>query len=80
MSNENRARRLEAVRTHANAVINSVKDICRTNSSPLLADKIDISTNKPSELEENLSIVSNFAHQQNFMRILVGLTNLTGNE
>ena len=84
MSNENRERRLEAVRTHADAVINSVKDICRVNSSPLLADKIDITTNRPSErpseCKEGLSIVSNFAHQQNFMRILVGLTNLTGNK
>ncbi len=78
MSTENRARRLEAVRVHADAVIKSSLELKRERPSPLLADKIDIASGKPAADPEDSSVASNFAHQQDFMRVLTGLTALTG--
>ncbi|MCD7863210.1 MAG: hypothetical protein LUG61_06790 [Lachnospiraceae bacterium] len=45
--------------------------------SSLLADKVDARTHVPLE-EEDGHIVSNAAHQQNFVRFLCGLSALTG--
>ncbi|MCD8380863.1 MAG: hypothetical protein LUC95_11250 [Lachnospiraceae bacterium] len=45
--------------------------------SPLLADKVDTHTHAPFE-EADGHIISNAAHQQNFLRFLSGLSALTG--
>lgn len=50
---------------------------CKENPSPLLADCIDTSQHAPAK-EADGHVVSNAAHQQNFLRLLCGLSKMLG--
>lgn len=71
---------LKTVKTFADNVLRYGKDTYGPDHSPLLADGINVRTKEPVrwEFEENSWIISNFASQQNLMRVLTGLTALTG--
>ncbi|WP_421775259.1 pectate lyase [Gracilimonas sp.] len=72
---------LQAVEEFAQNVLQNGRDTYGDEHSPLFADGIHIRTGEPVRWEaENESwIISNFGSQQNLMRVLVGLSGLTGN-
>ncbi|MEX2603154.1 MAG: hypothetical protein WD361_03075, partial [Gracilimonas sp.] len=72
---------LKAVQTFANNVLEHGTDQYGEIQSPLLADGINVKTKEPVrwETEDHSWIISNFASQQNLMRVFVGLSELTGN-
>lgn len=73
--------RLQAVKIFADTVLEKASDKYHgDNPSPLLADGIDPITGQQMEWifpDGHSAVLSNFATQQNFMRVLVGLSNLT---
>lgn len=72
--------RLSSVKTFADAVIAKAGD-SHHPEVPLLADGVDPRTGKQMTWifpDGKTAILSNFSAQQNLMRVLVGLTNLTG--
>lgn len=71
---------LQAVQTFADNVLVNGKDTYGEIHSPLLVDGINVKTKEPVrwEFENHTWIISNFAAQQNLMRVFVGLTALTG--
>ncbi|MFD1801447.1 pectate lyase [Mixta tenebrionis] len=74
--------RLNSVKEFADAVISKGKSNVHPQA-PLLADGIDPRTGKQMEWifpDGKVAVLSNFSAQQNFMRVLVGLSNLTGDE
>src|SRR5690606_29572436 len=84
---------LSAVKTFADNAIEKGKDRWSGKNTPLLADGINIQTGEPLEYVYDGSvgvrgeggqpdkwIIHNLASQQNFFRVLVGLTNLTGDQ
>ena len=79
---EDTSKYLQAVETFADHVLQNGRDVYGEEHSPLFADGIHIETGEPVRWEgENESwIISNFGSQQNLMRVLVGLSRLTGNE
>ncbi len=72
--------RLESVKAFADAVIAKASDKHHPDV-PLLADGVDPRTGKQLEWifpDGKTAVLSNFSAQQNFMRVLVGLSELTG--
>jgi len=74
--------RLKSVKLFAENVIASGSDRWSGQSTPLLADGINIHTGEPVEwvFEGEHFIIHNLANQQNLFRTLTGLSNLTGDE
>ena len=75
--------RLDAVIKFADNLLSDGKDIYSGKATPLLVNGINVFTKEPvkwifSNGEE--AVLSDFACQQNLMRVLVSLTNITGNE
>jgi formylglycine-generating enzyme required for sulfatase activity len=73
---------LEAVETFGDLVLEHGRDRYGTVHSPLFIDGFsDIDSKEPIrwEDEQNNWIISNFGSQQNLIRVLVGLSELTGN-
>ena len=66
----------------ADNVLARGRDRWSGRNTPLFADGVHVDTWNPVEWHhrEGRSIVCNFANQQNFLRTLVGLSNLTGDE
>ena len=71
---------LEAVEIFAQNIIENGRDTYGEKYSPLFADGIEVRTGEPVrwEFHNNSFIISNFASQQNLLRVLDGLTILTG--
>ncbi len=78
------SQRLAAVKTFADTVLDKAGDRYHGNApSPLLANGIDPRTGQQMEWvfpDGRHSVLSNFSAQQNLMRVLVGLSNLTGDD
>lgn len=79
--NKDDEKRLNSVKEFYSNVLRDGKS--KTNPTPLFADGINILTNSPVEWifpnGEKVKI-SNFANQQNFLRTLVSLTEVTGDQ
>lgn len=77
--------RFDAVKTFADNIITNAKDSYKDKKggkTPLFANGINIETGELAiwrNLENEEHVFSNFATQQNFMRLLDGLTKLTDN-
>ncbi|MEQ8525982.1 pectate lyase [Gracilimonas sp.] len=73
---------LKAVHTFADNVLKSGRDIYGKVHSPLFVDGIHINTGEPVRWENGQQpwIISNFGSQQNLMHVLVGLSEITGDE
>jgi len=71
---------LDAVRTFADRILLSGKDIYGPNTTPLFADGLNIKTLEPVKWKcrGETWVLSNFASQQPLLRTLDGLTALTG--
>ena len=72
--------RLSSVKLFADTVLDKAADRYGHNT-PLLADGVDPRTGKQMEWifpDGKTAVLSNFSAQQNLMRVLVGLTHLTG--
>lgn len=74
--------RLEVVRTFADNALEAGADRWSGRETPLLADGIDLETGEPVRwrFEGESYIISNLASQQNFFRVLDGLSSLIGEE
>jgi pectate lyase len=75
--------RMDAVITFADNLLKDGKDVYSGKASPLLVNGINVFTKEPvkwifSNGEE--IVLSDFACQQNLLRVLVSLSNLTGDE
>jgi pectate lyase len=72
--------RLDAVRQFADQVLRVGRDTYGDTHTPLFADGVNVDTHKPVvwRFEGSEWIISNFANQQHLMRVLDGLTELTG--
>ena len=73
--------RLQAVVAFADNVLKDAADRYRPDPAPLLANGIDVFTKEQLSWhfpEGKDAVLSDFTEQQNFMRVLVALTNLTG--
>lgn len=79
---ENKSHYLDAVLTFADNVLARGRDRYGEVHSPLFADGIDVESGEPVtwQYDGNTWILSNFGSQQNLMRVLVGLTELTGDK
>lgn len=74
--------RLSSVKAFADTVFDKASDKQHSNV-PLLADGVDPRTGKQMEWifpDGKTAVLSNFSAQQNLMRVLVGLSNLTGDD
>jgi Periplasmic pectate lyase. len=72
--------RLSSVKTFADTVMTKASAQKQPNV-PLLADGVDPRTGKQMEWifpDGKIAVLSNFSAQQNLMRVLVGLSNLSG--
>ncbi len=71
---------LEKVVVFADNVLEHGRDVYGGVSSPLFVDGINTITGEPAvwRYDGKEYIISNFASQQNLMRVLVGLSNMTG--
>ncbi len=71
---------LQAVREHADNVLEQGRDQWSGKNTPLFADGLNLETFKPAiwRHDGNEYYISNFASQQNLMRTLVALSRLTG--
>ncbi len=76
------ARYLDAVRTFADNALAHGKDTYGPKQTPLFVDGVNIDTHEPSTwvLKGERWVMSNLGSQQNFFRVLVGLSNVTGDE
>lgn len=76
--------RLQAVKTFADTVLDKAGDKYHGNTpTPLLASGVDPRTGEQMEWifpDGRTAVLSNFSAQQNLMRVLAGLSNLTGDE
>ncbi len=74
--------RLRAVRTFADNVLAQGRDRWSGQDTPLLADGVNVDTGEPVVWRHGgrSYLIHNLASQQNLFRVLVGLTNLTGDE
>ena len=72
--------RIMAVRTFAETVLEHGRDTYRKQPTPLFVDGLNVDTLEPVRwtLKGEKWIPSNLARQQNLLRTLVGLSNLTG--
>lgn len=73
---------LGAVRTFADNVLAHGKDTYGPNHTPLFVDGINIDTHEPATwlYTGEKWVLSNLASQQNLFRVLVGLSDLTGDD
>lgn len=71
---------LQAVQVFADQVLENGRDRYGNEHSPLFADGIDVESGEPMRWHYNGNswVVSNFASQQNLMRVFIALTELTG--
>lgn len=71
---------LNYVCRHADTVLKSARDRFAEAPTSLLADAIDLRSMEPAALnhQDQTYIICNLANQQNFLRVLAGLTALTG--
>lgn len=76
------SRYLSAVQTFANNILTHGRDTYGETHSPLFVDGINVHTSEPIrwELDGESWVLSNFASQQNFVRVLTSLTELTGEQ
>jgi pectate lyase len=76
------SRYLKVVRVYADSVITNGRDTYGEIQSPLFADGINVLTGDPVKWTGNGEtwILSNYGSQQNLMRVLDSLTELTGDE
>jgi pectate lyase len=76
------SRYLEVVRIFADSVLANGRDTYGQVHSPLFADGINVDTGEPVQwtLDGETWILSNYGSQQNLMRILDSLTELTGDQ
>lgn len=65
--------RLDQLNVYARRVLEEAS--CKENPSPLLADQINVTEHSPKK-EEDGHVISDAAHQQNFLRFLCGLSAL----
>ncbi len=79
-----RAGRLAAVKTFADTMlVKAVVPAPDGKTTPLLADGVDPKTGAPLQWvfpDGRTAVLSNFSAQQNFMRVLAGLSALTGDD
>ncbi|MEX0720961.1 MAG: hypothetical protein WD059_09850 [Balneolaceae bacterium] len=70
---------LKAVQTFADNVLENGRDTYGEIHSPLFVDGLNVETGEPVrwESDNNSWIISNFASQQNLMRVLTGLSTLS---
>jgi pectate lyase len=74
---------LTSVRTFADNVLAHGKDVYGPKHTPLFVDGVNVDTHEPAtwlSVDDEAWVMSNLASQQNLLRVLVGLTNLTGDE
>ncbi|MFH1719353.1 MAG: pectate lyase [Planctomycetota bacterium] len=73
---------LNAVRTFADNVLKSGRDVYGPKHTPLFIDGLNIHTHEAAKWTKNgeVWILSNLASQQNLFRVLDGLTTLTGED
>lgn len=80
----NESQRLQAVKTFADTVLDKASDKYHGSSpSPLLASGVNPRNGEQMEWifpDGRTAVLSNFSAQQNLMRVLVGLSALTGDE
>jgi len=74
--------RLKAVKTFADKALKYGRDRWSGQDTPLFADGLNIETLRPAvwRFNGNEYFISNFASQQNFLRTLVALSLLTGDD
>lgn len=75
------ALRLQAVTMHIASMLQAARDLYRERPTPILADAVNVETGEHFAWlfpEGDESPVCNFSCQQNLMRVLVGMSNLTG--
>jgi pectate lyase len=73
--------RLQVVVAYADNVLKDAADRYRPEPSPLLANGINVFTKEPLRwvfADKSEAVISDLTMQQNFLRVLSGLTNLTG--
>jgi pectate lyase len=72
--------RFGAAKTYGDNILKVNRDVYGTKASPMLIDGINIYTKQPAIYMYGgvQSIISNFTSQQNVLRTLVSLSNLTG--
>ena len=70
---------LDAVRAYADLVLEHGRDRYGVDRTPLFADGIEVDTREPAvwKYRGETWVLSNFANQQNLLRMLVGLSALT---
>lgn len=75
---------LSAVRKHIDQVLEHAGDRYREEPTPLLADSINLETGEPPKRQPanggDEVVTSNLAHQQNFLRAMVLLSRLSGDD
>ena len=71
---------LEHVARHADTVLENARDTFADTPTPLLADAINLRETAPATLthRNNSYVICNLANHQNFLRVLAGLSALTG--
>ncbi|MFQ5808623.1 MAG: pectate lyase [Armatimonadota bacterium] len=76
------ARYLDAVRTSADNVLAHGRDTYGPKHTPLFVDGINIDTHEPATwvFKGERWVLSNLGSQQHLFRVLVGLSNLTGDD
>jgi pectate lyase len=75
--------RLDAVITHVQNIFREGGDIYHQPPAPIFADAINVRTKEQIGWifpDGKQSVISNLSCQQNFMRVLVALSNITGDE
>lgn len=75
--------RLDAVVQHVQNIFREGGDIYHTPPAPIFADAIDVRSKAQISWifpDGKESVISNLSCQQNFMRVLVSLSNITGDE
>jgi len=72
--------RLQLVRDYADRVLEAGRDRYSGRDTPLLVDGVHVHTGEPVawRFNDETFIIHNLASQQNLFRVLVGLSNLTG--
>lgn len=82
ISDSSESARIEAVRVFADNVLEYGRDRWGDYESPLFTDGVEVDTMEPVvwRYRDKEWVISNFASQQNLLRVLVGLSNLTGND
>lgn len=73
--------RLNAVRAYADAVLRDAADRYHKKPAPLLANGVNVYTKEQLQWvypDGKTAVISDLAEQQNFLRVLAALSNLTG--